>query len=143
LVKNQKCKKWIHKFLYTTSNMFSYMKNSCTFCWHLGWQILSLLNTKNQPNGKKKSFSFLPFQNGFYSFQNSYIIYYLIKCIIWTFPNINVCITYPWKKIEINCIVYYVHFNPLRWKLQVRQGFKLLKKTQKDIYIISNLLLDF
>jgi hypothetical protein len=38
---------------------------------------------KNQPNRKKKkSFSLLPFQNGSYSFQNSYVVYYLIKCII-------------------------------------------------------------
>jgi hypothetical protein len=29
------------------------MKKSCTFCRHLGPQILSLVNTKSQPNGKK------------------------------------------------------------------------------------------
>jgi hypothetical protein len=32
---------------------------------------------------------------------------------------------------------------PLRWELQLRQGLKLFKKTQKDIYIISNLFIDF
>jgi len=32
---------------------------------------------------------------------------------------------------------------PLRWKLQLKQGFKLFKKIQKDIYIIFNLFLDF
>jgi hypothetical protein len=48
--------------------------------------------------------SLLPSQNGIYSFQNSYIVYYLIKSIMWTMPNINVCIIYPWKKFEINCI---------------------------------------
>jgi hypothetical protein len=31
----------------------------------------------------------------------------------------------------------------LKWKLQLKQGLKLFKITQKDIYIISNLLLDF
>jgi hypothetical protein len=32
---------------------------------------------------------------------------------------------------------------PLRWKLQLKQGLKLLKRTQNDKYIISNLFLDF
>ncbi len=31
------------------------MKIFCTFCRHLGPQILSLVNIKNQPNGKKKN----------------------------------------------------------------------------------------
>jgi hypothetical protein len=34
-------------------------------------------------------------------------------------------------------------FIPLRWKLQLRQGLKLCNKIQNDIYIMSNLLLDF
>ncbi len=63
--------------------MFSCMKISCTFCQFLGPQILSLVNTKNQPNGKKESFSLLPFLNEFCSLQSFYIIYYLIKCIIY------------------------------------------------------------
>jgi hypothetical protein len=32
---------------------------------------------------------------------------------------------------------------PLRRKLQLKQGFKLFKRTQKDVNIISNLFLDF
>jgi hypothetical protein len=32
---------------------------------------------------------------------------------------------------------------PLRWKLQLKQALKLFKRTQKDIDIISNILLDF
>jgi hypothetical protein len=32
---------------------------------------------------------------------------------------------------------------PSKQKLQIRQGLKLFKKTQKDINIISNLFLDF
>jgi len=36
----------------------------------------------NQMSKKEESFSLMPFQNGFCSFQNSYVIYYLIKCII-------------------------------------------------------------
>jgi hypothetical protein len=32
---------------------------------------------------------------------------------------------------------------PLRQKLQLKQGLKLLKRIQKDINIISNLFLDF
>jgi hypothetical protein len=81
------------------------MKISCTVCQQLGPQIFNLMNTKNQSNGEKKeSFSLLPFQNGFCSLQNFYIICYLIKCIIWTMPNIDLCITYLWKKTEINYI---------------------------------------
>jgi hypothetical protein len=42
---------------YIQLNMFS-----CIFFQHLGPQILSLVNTKNQPNGKKNSLnSLLPF----------------------------------------------------------------------------------
>jgi hypothetical protein len=39
---------------YIQLNMYSYMKISCTFCQHLRPQILSLVDTKDQPNGKKK-----------------------------------------------------------------------------------------
>ncbi len=40
--------------------MFSCMKISYTFCRHLGPQILSLVNTNNQPNGRgKKGIIFL------------------------------------------------------------------------------------
>ncbi len=35
--------------------MFLCMKIAYTFCQHLGPQILSLLNRKNQPNGKKRN----------------------------------------------------------------------------------------
>jgi hypothetical protein len=38
---------------YMQLNIFSCMKNSCTFCQHFGPQILNLVNVKNQPNGKK------------------------------------------------------------------------------------------
>jgi hypothetical protein len=59
------------------------MKIACRFGQHLGPQIINLVNTENQPNGKQmESFSLMPFQNGFCSLQNSYIVYYLIKCII-------------------------------------------------------------
>jgi hypothetical protein len=51
---------------YVQLNMFCCMKISYTFCQHLGPQILSLMNIKNQRNGMKKElFSLLPFQNGF------------------------------------------------------------------------------
>ncbi len=60
--------------------MFSCMKISCTFCRHLGPQIINLMNTKNEPNDKNKSL--LPFQNGFYSLQKKCIIHYLVKCVI-------------------------------------------------------------
>ncbi len=39
---------------YIQLDIFSYMKISYTFCQHLGPQILNLVNTKNQPNGKKR-----------------------------------------------------------------------------------------
>jgi len=35
------------------------------------------------------------------SLQNSCIIYYLIKCIIGTLPNINVCVIYPGRKLKL------------------------------------------
>ncbi len=38
--------------------MFLCMKISYTFCRHLGPQILSPVNRKNQPNGKKKRHHF-------------------------------------------------------------------------------------
>jgi hypothetical protein len=87
--------------------------------------------------GKKESFSLLSFQNGFYNLQKNYVIYYLIKCIIWTFPNIDVCITYPWKKIEVNCIFKYIPFDSFKMKIIIQT------RIQNDIYIISNLVLDF
>ncbi len=60
----------------------------------------------------------LPFQNGFCSLQISFFLYYLIKWIIWTFPNINVCITYTWKKLKKIALFNTFLFIPLRWKLQ-------------------------
>jgi len=50
--------------------MFSCMKISCTCCWHLGPQILSLMNIRNQPNGKIKSlFPSSPFKMDFVAFK--------------------------------------------------------------------------
>jgi hypothetical protein len=44
------------------------------------------------------------------------------------------------KKILKSIALFDTLFlNPLKWKLQLKQGFKLLKKIQKTIYIISNL----
>jgi hypothetical protein len=71
----------------------------------------------------------------FNNLQNSYIVYYLINYIIWTLPNIDVCIIYPWKKIEVNCIGSYILFYSFKMKIVVKKGLKLLKRTQKDIYI--------
>jgi hypothetical protein len=119
--------------------MYSCMKISCTFCWHLGSQILSLMNT----NEKKKSFLLLPFQNWLYSFQKNYIVYYLIKCISNITPNIDVCTIYPWKNLKSIALFNTFLLIILRWKLQLKQGFKLIKRIQKDICIISNLLLEF
>ncbi len=47
------------------------MKISCTFFQHLGPQILSLMNTKNQPNGKKKNYflTYCPFRMDFTAFK--------------------------------------------------------------------------
>ncbi len=73
---------------YIQLNMFSCMTISYTSCQCLGPQILSLVKTKNQPIGKKKFIFLAPFLNGFCSLQKNYILYYLIKCIIWTLPNI-------------------------------------------------------
>ncbi len=60
--------------------MFSYMKISFTFFQHLGSQILSLVNTKNQPNGKKKNhFPSCPFKMDFIAFKT--VISYIIQSI--------------------------------------------------------------
>ncbi len=76
------------------------------------------MNTKNKPNYKKKeSFCLLPFQNGFCNLQEIYILYYLIKCIIWTLQNIDVCITYPRKKIEFNCIIQCIPFDSFKMQI--------------------------
>jgi hypothetical protein len=72
----------------------------------------------------------------------SYIIY-SNALYIWTLPNIYVYITYPWKKIKVNYIVNTFILIPLSQKLQLRQGFKLLKRLKKDINIVSNLFFDF
>jgi hypothetical protein len=76
---------------------------------------------------KKNSFSFNPFQNGFCIFQNSCIISYLIKCIIWALPNIDVCIIYWWKKIEFNCIILY-SFN---MKIIIKTRTQIILKDSK------------
>ncbi len=50
--------------------MFPCMKISCTFFQHLGPQILSLLNEKNEPNGKRRNhFSCSPFIMDFVTFK--------------------------------------------------------------------------
>jgi hypothetical protein len=54
---------------------------------------------------KKESFSLQAFWNGFFNIRNSYIVYYLIKRFISTLLNIDVYIAYPWKKIEVKCII--------------------------------------
>jgi hypothetical protein len=79
---------------------------------------------------KKESFSLLPFQNGFCSFQNSYIIYYLIKCIVWTLPNIDVCNMYPWKKV--NFIISYIPFDSFKMKIIVKTRIQIIWKGLKE-----------
>jgi hypothetical protein len=96
---------------------------------------------KNKKN--KKSFFFKPFHNGFYNLQNSYILHYFSKCIIWTLPNIDVRITYPWKNLKSIALFNIFLLIHLRWKLQLKQGLKLFKRTQRDINNTSNLFLDF
>jgi len=55
--------------------------------------------------------------------------------------NIDVCIIYSQKKIEINYIILF--FRAFKMKMQLKQRLKLLERTQKYIYIISNLFLNF
>ncbi len=50
--------------------MFFYMKTSYTCCQHLGPQIISLVNAKNQPNGKKRNHFFCcPFRMDYIAFK--------------------------------------------------------------------------
>jgi len=54
------------------------MKCFCTFFGHSGPQFLSLMNTKNQPNGKKKNdFPYCPFRMDSIAFK--IIILYIIQ----------------------------------------------------------------
>jgi hypothetical protein len=99
------------------------------------------VNTKNQPNEGKNHFPCCPFKMDYVAFK--FLRSYIIKCIIWTFPNIDACITYPWKKIGINALFDTFLLFSLKWKLHLKQGFKLLKRTQNNNNIISNLFLDF
>jgi hypothetical protein len=105
---------------------------------------LGAINSK--PNECKKStkwqnknhFPCSAFRMDFVAFKILCITYYFIKCIIWTFPNIDVCMTYPWKKIEIKCIVKTFFLIHLNWKLRLRQGLRLFKRTQRTsiLYLI-------
>ncbi len=118
------------------------MKIFCTFYWHLGPQILSLVNTTNQPNGKKRisekaSFSLMPFQNGFYRFQNSYIV--LFNQMHYLNIAKHRCIHE--RKLKLIAFFNTFLFIPLRWKLQLKQRFNYLKGLKRT-YIISNLFLD-
>jgi hypothetical protein len=63
---------------------------SHTCCQHLGPSNLNLVNIKTQKMAQKKSFSLKPFWNLFCILQKIYIIYYLVKLIIWKFPYIDV-----------------------------------------------------
>jgi hypothetical protein len=47
------------------------------------------------------------------------------------------------RKLKSIVLVNTIFFILLKWKLQLKQGFQLFKRIQKDIYIISNLFLDF
>jgi hypothetical protein len=113
--------------------MFSCMKISYACCQRLGQQILNLYK-KSTKWPKKNSFSLQPFRNGLCSLETF--------CIIWTLPNIDACITYPWIFLKLIALFNTFFFIPLKWKLWLRDGFKLFKRTQKDIYIVSNLFLD-
>jgi hypothetical protein len=65
-------KKWIYKF-YKQLDLYSCMKISCTCCQHSGPQIWSLMNTKNQPNCKKRNcFLCSPFGMDYVAFKILY-----------------------------------------------------------------------
>jgi hypothetical protein len=106
--------------------------------------------TKSKPNkylkinhiAKKKSFSFKPFHNGFCSFQNSCIVYYLIKCIIRTLPNLDVCSIDLWNKLKSIALFNAFLLIPWKWKCSYNK-YSYYFKWFKTTYIVSNLLLDF
>jgi hypothetical protein len=39
---------------------------------------------------------------------------------------IDVYITYPWKKIEVNCIVYYIPFDSLKMKITIKTSIQIV-----------------
>ncbi len=98
-----------------------------------GHKLKTSMNTEKQLNKKKKSFCLLPFHNEFCSLQNSYIIHYLIKCIIWTLLNIYVYINYSWEKIEVNCIVWYISFDYLKMKITIKTNIQIIQKDSKGL----------
>jgi hypothetical protein len=70
-------------------------------------------NVNNQPNGtKKKSLQSKKKSN---QFQNSCMVYNIIKCIQWTFPNIDVIIIYP-SKISKSIALFNAFFFTLLLK---------------------------
>jgi hypothetical protein len=110
----------------------------------------ALGDTNSKPSEYKKINQIVKKMNRFpclsskwiYNLQNSYIVYYSIKCIIWTLPNI--CMQYlSMKKLKSITLFNTFLLIPLKWKLQLKQGLKLFKMTQKDIHILSNLFLHF
>jgi hypothetical protein len=42
---------------------------------------------------------------------------------------------------QLHCLTFFLI--PWKWKLQLKQGFKLFKRIQKEIYIASNPILGF
>jgi len=124
--------------------MFSHIKKFGTLRQHLRPQIISLMNIKNQPNGKKRNhFPCCSFRMDFVAFQ------ILISYIIQSNTLCEHCQTYMYalfiheSKLKSIVLVNTILLILLSWKLQLKQGFKLFKKIQKDIYIISNLFLIF
>jgi hypothetical protein len=47
------------------------------------------------------------------------------------------------RELKSLALFYTFLLIPLKWKLQLRKKFKLFKKIQKYIYIVSNIFLDF
>jgi len=49
---------------------------------------------------------------------------------------------------QMHCLIYiyiyiYIYIDPIKMKFMIKTKLKLFKRTQKDIYIIFNLFLDF
>jgi hypothetical protein len=124
--------------------MFHCMKISYIFFRHLGPQILSLMNKKNQPNGEKMNhFVSSPFRMDFVIFK------ILISYIIQSNALYEHCQTYMYalfiheRKLKLIALFNTFLFIPLRQKLQLKHGFKLFKRIQKDINTTFNLFLEF
>jgi len=108
--------------------------------WPTLWiPISSPMNIKKkQPNGQKKVHFIVTLNNELCYFQNSHTVYNISKCILWTFPNVNVKMIYQLKKLILialfNALLFIKNF-----KLNTHDVVTI-KKSKGHLYSIQTIL---